>query len=131
MARNWATKEIRKVHRLTDKRLLHEIDIPNQAGKKCAKRKENGDAVWPERFSLGHRMSDERRPNAHQNSGHHTSDDALFRDCAISCGQRTVRFSIEDYRNHGASDSRSKQHHIALWLKDVARNDADHERNAD
>src|SRR5260370_8112233 len=62
MALRRSAKKISEMNRLADKRLVHEVDIPDETGKQRAQRQEDGDAVWAERVSPSHGARHEGRP---------------------------------------------------------------------
>src|SRR5713226_3511865 len=83
-------KEISEMNRLTDKRLLHEINIPEEAGKQCAESEEHANTVWAEGVASRHSARDEGRPESHQDARDDAGDDAFLGDGAVYAGKVAV-----------------------------------------
>src|ERR1700674_3861128 len=124
-------KKIPEMNRLTDERLLHEINIPEKAGKQRTQSKEDPDTVWAEGVATRHGACDKRRPKPHQNAGDDAGNDALPRDGAVYLREVAVGFAVQSDGNHRAKDAGSEHAGVALWLQNVAGDDADDQRDAD
>src|SRR5258707_1172860 len=83
-------KKIAEMNRLTDKRLLHEINIPEEAGKQCAESEEHANTVWAEGVASRHSARDEGRPESHQDARDDAGDDAFLGDGAVYAGKEAV-----------------------------------------
>ncbi|PYU39136.1 MAG: hypothetical protein DMG54_27850 [Acidobacteria bacterium] len=70
-------KEFAEIHGLAHERVFHKIDIPDKTRQQRSEREENAGAVGTQGVSLGHRMSDKWRPQAHQDSRDNADQDAL------------------------------------------------------
>ena len=84
VAVNGAVEESAECDRLADERMLHEVEIPDEAGEQRAEAKENADAVGSERIAVRHGVSGEGRPGAHQNTGNDAGDESFARDSLIA-----------------------------------------------
>src|SRR5216683_3548296 len=124
-------KEIAEMNRLTDKRLLHEINVPEEAGKQCAQREEDPDTVWAEGVASRHGARDEGRPKSHQDARDDAGDDALLGDGAVYAGKVAVGFAVEHNRNHRAEYTGSEHARMPLRLQNVAGDNANDQRDTD
>src|SRR5258708_8757685 len=134
MSRGRTTEEAAEIDRFANQRLLHEINVPDETRQQRSEGQKDRHAVGPERRAvLGHvrhRASDERRPQAHQDSGDNAGDNALARDRAAGAGETSVGFSVEDYGYESASNAAREEHHVASGLQRVAQDDPDYQRDS-
>src|SRR5258707_13557664 len=108
------------MNRLTDKRLLHEINIPEEAGKQCAQSEEDPNTVWAERVASRHSARDEGRPKTHQDARDDAGDDAFLGDEAVYAGKVAVGFAVEHDCNHRAKDTCREHARRPLPLQNIA-----------
>src|ERR1700723_3831198 len=120
MSRGWGAKESGEVDGFSDERMLHEIDVPDEAGEKRAKCKKDSDRIGSERIAVGHGMSDEGRPEAHEDSGDDADDDALAGSRAAAAGEASVGFADQDDGDERAGNACTKKSGISFGLDDVA-----------
>ena len=68
MTANRPFKKIGEFYRLADQRVLHKINIPDEAGKQRTQSQEYRGAVGAQSLAASHGVSHKRRPKAHQDS---------------------------------------------------------------
>src|SRR6266851_7352610 len=108
------------MNRLTDKRLLHEINIPEEAGKQCAESEEHANTVWAEGGASRHSARDERRPKSHQDARDDAGNDAFLGDGAVYAGKVAVGFAVEHDGDHRAEYTSGEHAGMPLRLQNVA-----------
>src|SRR5690242_5369203 len=126
-----AAKQIAETNGLADERLLHEINVPEEAGEQRAESEEHPNTVWTERVAARHGAGDERRPQSHQDAGDDAGDDALLGDGAVYVGEVAVGLPIEHDRDYRAKYAGSKHAGVPFGLQNVAGDHAHDQRDAD
>src|SRR5271169_6276921 len=96
-------EKVAEMDGLAHERFLHEINIPDKTRKQRAEGEEDANAVGAKGMSLGHRTSDEGRPEPHQYARHDARDDALLRNGAVRVGEAAVGFAIQYDGDYGTN----------------------------
>ena len=136
MSEGRGAEETGETDRVADERLLHEVDVPNEAGEQRTECEEDGSGVGaesPEHRAVnfvGHGTGHEGRPEPHQDSGDDAGDDALPRCRATGAREAAVGLAIQNHRDNRAEHSRCQECGIPFRVLRIAGNDADHQRDS-
>ena len=133
-------REPREIHRRSNKRTAHEVDIDDEAAQERPDREEHADAVRAERVAACQRARDERRERSHQHARHETHEDAPARRARrvrhavgrrAPPGQRAVSLSIEDDREDREADAQREQRGTPARLQQITQHHAHDQGHAD
>src|SRR5215467_1438749 len=81
-------------------------------------------------MSLRHGMRYKGGPKTHQDSGNDGDDDTFARKRARGLLKTRISLAIKDHGDDGTRDSCSEQQGVPNWLKDVTRDNANDQSNA-
>src|SRR5271166_261938 len=114
MSGGGSTEESGEADGFAHKRVLHEINIPDETGKERAEREEYSSGVGAERADdlavhlVRHGAGHERRPQTHQHAGDNADDDAFSGDRASHAGETAVGLAVKRHGDERADHTSSE-----------------------